>query len=304
MELDSLQASQALTSIARQLELESTISTLWIREEKFWHQRSRVNWLRSGDSNTRFFHLSTVQRRQKKRILKIQNDDGVWISGEAQVRLEFGSQFGIVFTSMGHREWGQVLSGISQKVSPAMNHDLLETISIEEVSDAVHQLGALKATGPDGFPGLFYHKYWEIVQQVVWNTSLDFLNGAASLHDLNKTHIVLIPKVPNLESTCQFQPISLCNNSYKVLSKILANRLKQVLPLITSPNQNAFVPGQQIQDNLLVAHEAYHYLKLKRAGGNHEFGLKLDMNKAYDRVEWDFFEAAMYCFGFDRNGLH
>ncbi|KAL6195657.1 hypothetical protein ACLB2K_031275 [Fragaria x ananassa] len=150
---------------------------------------------------------------------------------------------------MGHCEWGQTLSGISQKVSPAMNHDLLETISIEEV---------------------------------VWNTLLDFLYGATSLNDLNRTHIVLIPKVPNLELTGQFRPISLCNNSYKVLSKILANRLKQVLPLIISPNQNAFVSGRQIQDNLLVAHEAYHYLKLKRAGGNHEFGLKLDMNKAYD----------------------
>ncbi|KAM5583543.1 hypothetical protein ABKV19_003435 [Rosa sericea] len=181
-----------------------------------------------------------------------------------------------------------------------MNVDLVAPISLEEVRDATFQLGALKAPGPDGFPGLFYHKYWRIVNDVVWETSKDFNAGRIRLHKLNKTHIVLIPKVPNPERTSHFRPISLCNNSYKILSKILANRLKQILPILISPNQNAFVPGRQIQENILLAHESYHYLKLKREGGNNEFGLKLDMNKAYDRVEWDFLEVAMLKFGFAR----
>lgn len=75
--------------------------------------------------------------------------------------------------------------------------------------------------------------------------------------------------------------------------------MKAVLPSIISHNQNAFVPGRQIQDNILLAHESFHYLKLKREGGNHELGLKLDMNKAYDRVEWDFLEEALLRFGFN-----
>ncbi|KAL6201844.1 hypothetical protein ACLB2K_025556 [Fragaria x ananassa] len=284
-------------------ELESSVSTLWIREERYWHQKSRVKWLKSGDSNTRFFHLSTIQRRLRNRILKIQNEQGQWVCGEGLIHKEFESQFKAIFSSGGYRDWGMALSGVTPLVSREMNEELLVDITMDEVSEAVHQMGALKAPGLDGFPGLFYHKYWEIVRDLVCLTSNEFLSGVACLRDLNKTHIVLIPKVPNPEKTGHFRPISLCNNSYKILSKILANRLKRVLPTLISINQNAFVPGRLIQDNILVAHEAYHYLKLKRTGGNHEFGLKLDMNKAYDRVEWDFLEATLHRFGFHRRWI-
>lgn len=124
-------------------------------------------------------------------------------------------------------------------------------------------MGALKSPGPDCFPGLFYHRYWEIVNELVFETSKDFGNGLVTLNYLNQTYIVLIPKVPNSENTSQFRRISLCNNSYKILSKMLANRLKSLLPSMISHNQNAFVPGRQIQDNILLAHESFHYLKLK-----------------------------------------
>lgn len=113
----------------------------------------------------------------------------------------------------------------------------------------------------------------------------------------------MIPKVPNLENTSQYSPISLCNNSYKILSKILANRLNTILPNIISYHQNAFVPHRQIQDNLLVGHEVFHYLKLKSSGGRHELGLKLDMNKAYDRMEWDFLEETVRMMGFNEGWI-
>lgn len=125
------------------------------------------------------------------------------------------------------------------------------------------------------------------------------MDGLLYLHQLNKTHIALISKVPNPENTSQFKHISLCNNSYKILSKVLSNRLKTILPNIISYHQNAFVPSRQIHDNLFVAHEAYHYLKLKKKGKRCELALKLDMNKAYDRVEWDFLEETMLRMRFD-----
>lgn len=84
-------------------------------------------------------------------------------------------------------------------------------------------MGALKSLGPDGFPGLFYHRFWEIVNELVLDTFKDFGNGLVNLNTLNQTHIALIPKVPNPECTSQFRPISLCNNSYKILLKHLAN---------------------------------------------------------------------------------
>lgn len=126
----------------------------------------------------------------------------------------------------------------------------------------------------------------------------DFISSSTTIQQLNSTQIVLVPKVANPELLTQYRPISLCNYSYKILSKVLANRLNPLLQVIISPNQNAFVPTQQIQDNILVAHEVFHYLKLRKSTKKFEMGVKLDMNKAYDRVECDFLRAVMAKLGF------
>lgn len=95
------------------------------------------------------------------------------------------------------------------------------------------------------------------------------------------------------ESVSHFRPISMCNYSYNIVSKVLANRLKPILPCIISLSHNAFVSNRLIQDNILIAHEVFHYLKLCKSTKGFEIGIKLDMNKAYDRVERDFLEEVM-----------
>ncbi|XP_008242862.1 PREDICTED: uncharacterized protein LOC103341160 [Prunus mume] len=174
----------------------------------------------------------------------------------------------------------------------------MRPFSLEEVKDAIFQLGSLKTPGPDGFPAMFYQKYWLSVQDIIFRSAEEFYTGQSHIRDMNKTFIALIPKVLAPESTSQFRPISLCNTSYKILSKLLANRLKSLMPHLVSDSQNAFLADRQIHDNVIVAHEAFHYLKLKRAGHKYEVGIKIDMNKAYDRVEWDFLEALLQKLGF------
>lgn len=118
------------------------------------------------------------------------------------------------------------------------------------------------------------------------------------------TNIVLIPKVKFPESLGQYRLSSLCNFSVKVITKVLANRLKSILQEVISLNQSAFVPGRLIQGNILVAHEAFHALKLKKKGLDGFMALKLDFNKAYDRVEWDFVDALMGKMGFHSKWVH
>jgi hypothetical protein len=116
--------------------------------------------------------------------------------------------------------------------------------------------------------------------------------------ELNYTFIVLIPKVSHPTKVTEFRPISLCNVLYKLIAKVLANRLKHILPSIISQQQSAFLPGRLITDNVLVAYEALHTMDTRLKGKKGFMAIKLDMSKAYDRVEWNFLEAIMRKMGF------
>jgi hypothetical protein len=114
----------------------------------------------------------------------------------------------------------------------------------------------------------------------------------------NDTMVKLIPKVDIPELITQYRPISLCNVIYKIISKMLAFRLKSILPDVISPMQSAFVLGHLFTDNVLVAYECIHAIKNKRSGVNGTCAVKLDMHEAYDRVEWVFLENMMHMLGF------
>jgi hypothetical protein len=127
--------------------------------------------------------------------------------------------------------------------------------------------------------------FWELFGDDSSQEILQALNSGIIPEGWNDTTIVLIPKVDAPELVTQFRPISLCNVIYKIISKMLALRLKAILPEVISPMQSAFVPGRLITDNVLVAYESIHMIKNKRAGTNGACAVKLDMHKAYDRVE-------------------
>lgn len=112
-----------------------------------------------------------------------------------------------------------------------------------------------------------------------------FWHSGKLLRKLNHTNLVLIPKVACPKHMTQFRPIALCNVSNKIIVKVITNRLKQIMPRMISDNQSAFVAGKHIQDNILVVHEVLHSLMHQNKKDNASMAIKLDMAKAYDRVE-------------------
>ena len=157
----------------------------------------------------------------------------------------------------------------------------------------------LSAPGLDGMSPIFFKSFWNTVGPDVIEASLSVLNTGTMLENFNHTYIVLIPKIKNPEKPKDFRPISLCNVLYKLVAKTIANCLKKLMPKLVSELQSAFMSNRLISDNTLIAFETLHHLKSKRKGKTRYMALKLDMSKAYDRVEWLFFEKIIEKLGFD-----
>ena len=119
-------------------------------------------------------------------------------------------------------------------------------------------------------------------------TCLHVLNEQGTLSQLNHTYIALIPKAHKPRKVTEFRPISLCNVIYRLIAKTIANRMKPILAQIISPNQSAFIPNRLITDNIIIGYECLHKIRHNKGKRNGLVALKLDISKAYDRMEWDF----------------
>lgn len=121
--------------------------------------------------------------------------------------------------------------------------------------------------------------------------------------EVNDTNLILIPKKDSVYDPKYLRPIALCNVLYKIVAKVLANRLQKILSAVISEEQSAFVPGRNITDNVLVAFELLHYMKRKNNGQEGEVALKLDISKAYDRVSWNYLRNRMVSMGFSEKWI-
>lgn len=163
---------------------------------------------------------------------------------------------------------------------------------------SVFDMHPSKAPGPDGFTALFYQKLWPIGGDTIINAALSILNGQGDLTEWNNTTITLIPKIINPTTMKDFRPISLCNTCYKIVARAITNRFRPILSQTIDDYQSAFIPGRLIMDNVIVGFECMNWIRNNRKAKTGYAALKLDMSKAYDRVEWRFLEKMMLRMGF------
>lgn len=200
-----------------------------------WRQRAKLDWLKGGDRNTKYYHACANLRRKSNLILSINDEEGKRCESGQEVEAAFIQYFSGLFSSDSAGDLTQSLQPLETRVSNDMNTELLKPFTGEEIYQALLHMAPLKAPGPDCFPAGFFQKNWGTMGEDIFQALLGILNSGNMPLSLNLTNIVLIPKVREPMYVCDFRPISLCNVLYKMIFKVLANRLKKILHEIISP---------------------------------------------------------------------
>ncbi|KAL0412200.1 UNVERIFIED_CONTAM: putative mitochondrial protein, partial [Sesamum latifolium] len=270
-------------------------------ESKSGEPASGANWAEyRRDKKELEELLNPSTRRKTNAISRLRDHNGIWQTSVEGIQTIVLNYFHDIFKSTRPRMKNieEALGSVHPKVSDSMNNALAQPYTTEEVRIALSQMYPFKSPGPDGMSPIFFQKYWHVVGMDITSCILDFLNHRAMDPKFNYTHIVLIPKRPNPKEVSHFRPISLCNVIYRVASKMITNRLKPFMHELISENQSAFIPDRLITDNVLVAYELNHYLSHKYWDKVGHTALKLDLSKAYDRVEWNFLLRVLEKLGF------
>lgn len=264
-------------------------------EEDFWTQKAVVKWVAGGERNSKFFQGWVKQRRTKARIHMIEDDNRI-LTDEADIRASASKFFEGLLTSDGGLLDEPDLDIIDSLPPEVEIGDLEKMPTEEEIRKAVFEIKADSAPGPDGYSALFFQACWGIVKRDVVEAVTEFFVGASIPRGIAATMIVLIPKKKNPSKWSEFRPISLCNVMNKIITKLLSSRMAPLVPLVTVPNQSGFIKGWLISDNVLLAKELLHEIWKGTSAPN--MVLKLDMEKAYDRVQWPFLLKIMKKMGF------
>ncbi|PNX73217.1 ribonuclease H [Trifolium pratense] len=267
--------------------LHAELNNILRQEELMWYQRSRAKWLTDGDRNTKYYHIKTVARRRKNNILMLKDSEGHWVDDAKKLQEMVNDFYKILFSNNNIAcDWSQ-----SEITYPMLERNYMDRLNApinnEEVKCAIFSMKPWKAPGPDGFPAGFYQKSWEVVKEKVCDFVKEVWRNPSAISTVNQTDICLIPKISQPEYVNQFRPISLCNSIYKVVSKVVVARLKECIPIIVSPFQTGFVPGRNIHENIVVAKEMMHSME-RMKGNKGYFAIKVDLSKAYDKINWEF----------------
>ena len=250
--------------------------------------KSCIEWSLLSDRNTNFFHLSTICRHQRNRIWCLRDSTGNWTHASQTIKSMILAHFNMLFTSnMLHAP----LHPPSLINHNSLSHDIQITLNGEvnglEIKSAIFSFKPYKAPGLNGFHLVFFQRYWNIVGLSVISFIKTIFQSKKVPENLNSTLICLIPKTERPETFHQFRPIGLCNTLYKIVTKLLVQRLKAFLPDLIHLFQASFIPRRKASNNVILTQEIIHTISTSKSKSR-LMTLKIDLEKAFDRMEWSF----------------
>ncbi|KAL0284294.1 UNVERIFIED_CONTAM: hypothetical protein Sangu_2834200 [Sesamum angustifolium] len=262
-------------------------------ERHFYFQKAKIHFLKQGDRNTKFFHDMVKRNAARNSILAITKADGSIITSAPEIAQEFvnfytsllGTEDQTLPVDDGVFHWGPSLT-------TELASNLCRAVTPAEVKTAVFQISDNKAPGPDGYTSCFFKKAWNIVGDLVCSAVMDFFRSGRMLRQLNHTIIALVPKSEHSPSVADYRPISCCNVIYKVITKIIADRLSPALMQLVDSSQAAFVGGRNITDNIFLAQEMVRQYSRKRISPR--CTINVDLRKAFDSVSWTFLSRVLH----------
>jgi len=261
--------------------------------ESLLSQKARTNWLKNGDSCTRFYHSSLRWRRLRNEVKGVEVG-GQWCEEPCTVRSEAKKLFEARFSAT--KDFGVRLYEVEFKsITWKDNMSLLKEFFVEEVRDVVWHCEVSKSPGPDGFNFNFIKKSWDFIKEEVMAIMNLFHDTGVLPKGCNASFIALVPKVRDPVKLEQYRPISLVGAIYKIISKVLAGKIRKVISSIVDDSQSAFVKDKGILDSVLMANEVVE--DIRRSGGS-GLCLKVDFEKAYDLVRWEFLYDMLQRLGF------
>lgn len=263
--------------------LEAQLEEIYTYEEIRWQRRGGETWLLKGDSNTSYFHGIANGRKRKCQIAALEDGERI-ITDHKEIKKHVEDYYKELFgkEDRGAIELNPDIWKDRGKLTENDRQILEATFTMEEVEKTVQKMKPNTAPGPDGFPVGFYKEFWEQVKYPLKEMMDRPFDGERNLSRLNYGLITLIPKLKEANDIKQFRPICLLNVSYKIVTKILANRLTRVADRVINTAQTTFIPGRNILEGLVILYATIHELQRSKKEG---IILKLEFVKAYDKVQ-------------------
>ncbi|GJX88576.1 RNA-directed DNA polymerase, eukaryota [Tanacetum coccineum] len=256
-------------------------------------QQAKVKWAIEGDENSKFFHGVINKKRAQLAVRGVFNN-GTWCTDPNLVKESFLSHFASRFKQPVSSRFKLNIPFIN-RLTTDQSVDLDCAITSDEIKAAVWDCGENKSPGPDGFTFEFFRHFWDLIGLDLCAAVQHFFEKGSFPRGCNSSFIALIPKVPDAKFVSDFRPISLIGSVYKVITKVLANRLGFVISDLVSNTQSAFLKNRQILDGPFILNEIIAWCKRKK---KQSLIFKVDFAKAYDSVRWDFLLEVLEAFGF------